>query len=93
MSDMPHDPEQREAATEAAQRVVDEVTSWEYSAERDTVEAELDAGLDQAGVDVDGAERERLVDRIEDVKRDESRGAPVVADAEPAEPVGSDDET
>jgi len=77
--------ENQEAATEAAQNVVDEVTSWEYSAEPGTIESRLDAGLAQAGVDVDDEERQRLVDEIDDVKQDEGLGAPDVESARPAD--------
>ncbi len=83
MSELPDEHEQ-DAATEAAQNVVDEVTSWEYSAERDTIEERLDEGLEQAGVDVDEPERQRLVEEIDEVKQDEGRGAPDVESARPA---------
>lgn len=81
MTDAPNQHEQEEAATEAAQNVVDEVTSWEYSAEPATIESRLDEGLEQAGVDVDDEERQRLVDEIDEVKHDEGRGAPDVESA------------
>ncbi len=84
MTDAPNQQEQQDAATEAAQNVVDEVTSWEYSAERDTIEERLDEGLEQAGVDVDEPERQRLVEEIDEVKQDEGRGAPDVESARPA---------
>ena len=95
MSDAPHDaqPEDtaagdaatQDAATEAAQNVVGEVTSWEYSAEPGTIASRLDEGLEEAGVEVDEGERRRLVEEIDEVKQDESRGAPEVRSAEPAE--------
>jgi hypothetical protein len=85
MTDAPNEQEQRDAATEAAQNVVDEVTSWEYSAEPDTIESRLDEGLEQAGVSVDDEERARLVDEIDEVKHDEGRGAPEVGSARPVE--------
>lgn len=72
-----------EAATEAAQNVVDEVTSWEYSAETGTIEDSLDDGLEEAGVEVDGAERQRLVEEIDEVKDDEASGSPDVDRARP----------
>lgn len=74
-----------EAATEAAQNVVDEVTTWEYSAEKETIEEQLDDGLDEAGVQVDEAERDRLVDEIDDVKGHEGEGSPRVHEARPDE--------
>ncbi|NHA68178.1 hypothetical protein [Phycicoccus flavus] len=67
-----------EAATDAAQNVVDEVTSWEYSGERETIESELDEGLEAADVRMDDAERERVVDEIDDVKQHEDEGSPRV---------------
>jgi hypothetical protein len=82
MSDAPNE---QDAAKEAAQNVVGEVTSWEYSAEPDTIGSKLDEGLQQAGVDVDDDERSRLVDEIDEVKQDESRGAPEVESAQPAD--------
>ena len=96
MSDVPNDEEQQdaaagaatEAATEAAQNVVDEVTSWEYSAEPETIAAELDEGLQEAGVELDDDERSRLVEEIDQVKADETRGAPDVQSAAPVEGPG-----
>ncbi len=85
MTDAPNQQEQDDAATEAAQNVVDEVTSWEYSAEPATIESRLDDGLEQAGVDVDDEERQRLVDEIDGVKQDEGHGAPDVESARAVE--------
>lgn len=73
-----------DAAQEAAQNVVDDVASWEYSAEKDRIADELDTGLDEAGVDVEPAERERLVEEIDAMKHDEGSGAPQVNSADPA---------
>jgi len=84
MSDASDDRRRDDAATEAAQNVVDEVTSWEYSAEPDTIGSALDEGLEQAEVTVDEAQRQRLVDEIDAVKHHEDRGAPTVESAEPA---------
>ena len=66
------------AAVEAAQNVVDEVTSWEYSGERGTIEERLDQGFAAAGVTVDETERARLVAAVDAVKRDEDAGTPEV---------------
>ena len=85
MSDQPKDPARDDAADEAAQNVVDEVTSWNYSAERETIESELDEGLDQAGVELSDEERQRVVEEIDAVKQDESRGAPQVGSASATE--------
>lgn len=82
MVDETNDPQRADAEDEAAQHVVDEVTSWNYSAERQTIEAQLDEGLDEAGVSLEGNERERIVDEIDELKEDESRGAPSVRGAD-----------
>ena len=76
-----------DAAAEAAQNVVDEVTSWEYSAERDTIENRLDEGLDDAGVTVDEGEKQRIVDEVDRLKDDETAGTPEVGPShvEPAD--------
>jgi hypothetical protein len=88
MSDQPTDRDRQDhqdAADEAAQNVVDEVTSWEYSAETSTIESRLDEGLREAGVEVDDDERRRLVEEIDEVKQDESKGSPRVRSAEPVD--------
>ncbi len=53
-------------AEEAAQRVADSVESWEYSAEAETVERELESGLEEAGVEVPADEQDKLVEQIKD---------------------------
>lgn len=89
MSDVPSQQDTQDAATSAAQNVVDEVTSWEYSAETTTIENRLDEGLREAGVELEDDEQRRVVDEIDQVKQDETRGAPDVRSAEPAgEPAG-----
>ena len=50
---------------EAVQNVVDRVSSYQESAPEGTVEKELRAGLDEAGVTLDDAAVTRLVDAIE----------------------------
>ncbi len=89
MTYVPNEQENEDAATQAAQNVVDEVTSWEYSAEPGTIESTLDKGLEEAGVDVGEQEQQRLVDEIDEVKQDEGRGAPQVESARPAEDTGA----
>ena len=74
-----------DAAREAAQNVVDEVTSWNYSAERETVEGQLDEGLDEAGVELADGERSRVLEELDALKQDETRGAPRVESAEPSD--------
>ena len=72
-----------QAAVEAAQRVVEEVSSWQYSAERDTIADQLDEGLRRAGVALDDDERSRILAEIDKMK-DEHSSAPQVRDARPA---------
>ena len=85
MTAVPNEQDRQEAATEAAQNVVDDVTSWNYSGDRDVVESELDEGLDEAGVDLPSGERERILDEIDGLKQDETRGIPDVREAGPAQ--------
>lgn len=76
-------PQEQDAATEAAQHVVDDVTSWEYSGDGDRIADELEDGLDEAGVEVLQGEKDRLVEEIDDLKDDETAGTPNVDSAEP----------
>lgn len=73
------------AAVEAAQHVVDSVSSWDYSAEERTVEQSLDEGLAEAGVRLDAQERQRILEEIASLKDDETAGTPQVRAAEPVE--------
>ena len=75
--------EEQQAAIEAAQRVVDDVSSWEYSAERDTIADRLDQGLRDAQVSVDDDERSRILAEINAMK-DEESSPPQVRSARPA---------
>ena len=76
--------EQKQAAIEAAQRVVDEVSSWQYSAEDDTIAQQLDEGLAKAQVSLSDDERTRILAEIDGMK-DEHATAPQVRSATPAE--------
>ena len=76
--------EAQQAATEAAQRVVDEVSSYQYSAEDSTIAQQLDEGLQKAQVALDDDERTRVLAAIDDMK-DEQSSAPQVRSATPAE--------
>ena len=76
--------EVNQAATEAAQRVVDEVSSWQYSAEDRVISDELDNGLRGAGVRLDDDERSRILAEIDGMK-DEQSSAPQVRSATPTE--------
>ena len=90
MDEQKHDPESDRSeagaasqpaddeATEAAQHVADEVSSYQGGAPQETVAAELDEGLAEAGVDVDDHERRRLTEEISDTEE-----TPQVDDAEP----------
>jgi len=76
--------EMKQAATEAAQRVVDEVSSYQYSAEDGTIAEQLDRGLAQAKVSLDDDERTRILADIDGMK-DEQSSAPQVRSATPVE--------
>ena len=76
--------EMKQAATEAAQRVVDEVSSYQYSAEDGTIAEQLDRGLAQAKVALDDDERTRILADIDGMK-DEQSSAPRVRSATPVE--------
>ena len=76
--------EVNQAATEAAQRVVDEVSSYQYSAEDGTIADQLDRGLAQAQVSLDDDERSRILAEIDGMK-DEQSSAPQVRSATPVE--------
>ncbi|WP_374457331.1 hypothetical protein [Nocardioides sp.] len=73
-----------QAATEAAQRVVDEVSSWQYSAEDAVIADQLDRGLAEAKVSLDDDERSRILAEIDGMK-DEHSSAPQVRSATPTE--------
>ena len=76
--------EAQQAATEAAQRVVDEVSSYQYSAEDSTIAQQLDEGLQKAQVSLDDDERARVLAEIDGMKDEQSR-APQVRSATPVE--------
>ena len=76
--------EKQQAAIEAAQRVVDEVSSYEYSAEDDTIARQLDDGLAKAKVSLSDDERTRILAEIDGMK-DERSSAPQVRSASPVE--------
>ena len=67
--------EVNQAAVEAAQRVVDEVSSWQYSAEDSTIAEQLDEGLARAQVSLDDDERARILAES-DAMKDEQSSAP-----------------
>lgn len=46
------------------QAVVDRIVSWQEGADGATVRTELDDALTQAGVDLDEATKQRIVDRV-----------------------------
>lgn len=50
----------------AVQAVVDRISSWQDGATPDTVRAELDRGLQDAGVEIGETEKNLIVDRVAD---------------------------
>ncbi|NYE35626.1 hypothetical protein F4692_000730 [Nocardioides cavernae] len=74
--------EVKQAAIEAAQRVVDEVSSWQYSAEDSTIAQQLDEGLAKAQVTISDDEKARILAEIDQMK-DEQSSAPQVRSASP----------
>jgi hypothetical protein len=76
--------EVKQAAIEAAQRVVEEISSWQYSADDPMIADQLDEGLRKAGVRLDDDERTRILAEIDGMK-DEKSSAPQVRSAAPAE--------
>jgi hypothetical protein len=67
MSHHQHDdssPEVQQAKQEAAANVVERVESWQDGAEKDTVREELAEGMEQAGVEVDGAQLDETAEQI-----------------------------
>ena len=62
-----HDPaEHDDPRVEVLQAVYDRVNSYEESASPETIRRDLDAALDEAGINVSDNTRERLVDHIRD---------------------------
>jgi hypothetical protein len=76
--------EVKQAAIEAAQRVVDDVSSYQYSAEDATIADQLDEGLAKAQVSLSDDERTRILAEIDGLK-DEQAATPQVRSATPAE--------
>lgn len=74
--------EAKQAAIEAAQRVVDEVSSYQYSAEDATIAQQLDEGLAKAQVSISDDEKTRILAEI-DAMKDEQSSAPQVRSASP----------
>ena len=56
----------QDARTEALRNVVDRVTSWQESAPDGTIRDELDSALDEVGIDLSEAQRERITQQISD---------------------------
>ncbi len=76
--------ETQQAATEAAQAVVDQVSPYHYSAEDSTIAQQLDKGLAEAQVSLDDDERTRILAEVDGMK-DEQSSTPQVTSATPAE--------
>ncbi len=66
LDDVPGDDPGRaeDARVGVLQAVVDRVVSWQEGADGATVRTELDDALTQAGVNVDEATKQRIVDRV-----------------------------
>lgn len=56
----------QDARTEALRNVVDRVTSWQESAPDGTIRDELDSALDEVGIDLSEAQRDRVTQQISD---------------------------
>jgi hypothetical protein len=54
----------RDPRVEVLQAVLDRLVSWQEGADAGTVRTELDRALAEAGVEVDAAVRQRIVDRV-----------------------------
>jgi hypothetical protein len=76
--------EAKQAAIEAAQRVVEEVSSWQYSADDAMIADQLDEGLAKAKVSLSDDERTRILAEI-DAMKDEQSSTPQVRSATPVE--------
>ena len=76
--------DKQQAAIEAAQRVVEEVSSWQYSADDGMIADQLDEGLAKAKVSISDDERTRILAEIDGMK-DEQSSAPQVRSASPVE--------
>jgi len=63
LDDVTDDPDE-DPRVEVLQAVVDRVVSWQEGTDEETVRAELDDALSQAGVDLDDATKQRIVDRV-----------------------------
>ena len=74
--------QEKQAAIEAAQAVVDQVSSYQYSAEDADMAAELDKGLAEARVSLSDDERTRILAEIDGLK-DEESSSPQVRSATP----------
>ena len=77
--------EQLSAAREAAQGAVNTAASYDYSSGDVQVAKVLQQGLDEARVQLDPSEFERLVQEISNLKTDEDAGTPTVRQATPAQ--------
>lgn len=72
--------ETQQAATEAAQAVVDQVASYQHGAEDAMIAQQLDDGLREAKVALGDDERTRILSEIDDLK-DAQSGTPQVRSA------------
>ena len=54
-----------DSRVEVLQAVVDRLVSWQEGSDEATVRTELDDALSQAGVDLDQATKQRVVERVQ----------------------------
>lgn len=58
------DSQEQQAKQEAAEDVVERVTSWQHGAPEETVAEELEKGFDAAGVEVDPSDVDKTAEQI-----------------------------
>ena len=64
LDDMTGDDRPDDPRVEVLQAVVDRIVSWQEGTDEATVRTELDEALSQAGVDLDDASKQRIVERV-----------------------------
>ena len=64
LDDMSGDDSDADPRVEVLQAVVDRIVSWQEGADDATIRTELDDALSQAGVELDDATKQRIVERV-----------------------------
>ena len=64
LDDMSGDDPDADPRVEVLQAVVDRIVSWQEGADDATIRTELDDALSQAGVELDDATKQRIVERV-----------------------------